>query len=99
MTPQFLVQASGWTLVPLVEVGSEEEEWLGGSTEFSWGAVEFEGAGRPASRPESGAQRGGESYEPTTGGRQGSCLLQQNPEEYVQGGQREGAFAGDSERE
>lgn len=34
------------TVVPLAKVRSQEKQ-LGGSTEFSWGAVEFEGTGRP----------------------------------------------------
>lgn len=70
MTPQFLVQASGWTLMPLAKVGSQEEEQFGGGTEFSWVAVEFEDAGRQASRPESRAQRRGESCNPSLGVRQ-----------------------------
>lgn len=71
MTPQFLVQESRWALMPLAKVGSQEEEQLGGGTEFSWVAVEFDGAGRQASRPESGDQRRGKSCNPSTGVRQG----------------------------
>lgn len=92
MTPQFLVQASGWTVMPLAKVGSQEEEQLGGGAELSWVAAEFEGAGRQASRPESGAERRGESCNSSTGVRQGDYSTRGV-------GRVRGACAGDFERE
>lgn len=56
--------------MPLAKVGSQEEEQLGGGTEFSRVAVEFEGLG---GRPEDlcRAQRRNESCNPSARVRQG----------------------------